>query len=221
MSNNSNDYQDMTRAERIKHRRDTLRLSPQYISRYIGVNRVTYLKWESGEVTDIAWTKFNKLAEVLLTTPHWLEYGAEHEEYTYNNYAGDIKEALSGKHIIKGPAMPIYVIENGNIKAKPGFYVDMPAKSANVYAVQLKEDNDVFKAHAGDALILDKDEEPTPGEEVLITVNGVSQFYIFNYEKDGEFNVTDTSGRKILNNQDISEISAVVAVARNSYVKKN
>ena len=215
------DFSEMTRAERIQHRRNTLKLSPQYISRYIGVNRVTFLKWEKGEVEDIAWPKFIKLAEVLLTTPHWLEYGAEHEEYTYNDSAGDIKNTLTGKHIIKGPAIPVFSIESGNIKPKNGFYVDMPAKSCNVYAVQLKDVSEEMKAQAGDALIIDKEAELTPGEEVLITTEGESQFYVFNYERDGEINLTGHAGRKILNKNDIAEISAVVAVARNSYVKKN
>ena len=214
-------FSEMTRGQRIKLRRNTLKISPQYISRYIDINRVTYLNWEKDEVGDISWPKFMRLSEVLMTTPYWLEYGKEHEEYTYNDQKGDIKNAVAGQYITKSSTMPLYSIVDNKLKLKDGFYIDMPAKSMNVYAIQLDDHYPHIKAHTGDALIIDKSAKLTPGEEILIRTHSSIGIYIFNYHEEDKYNITDGVDRKIVNKDDVIEASAIVGVARNGYVKKN
>lgn len=216
------DFTEMTRAERMKHRRSKLKLSPSYIGQYIGVTRVAYLQWEGGKVKDIAWDKFNKLAEVLLTTPQWLEYGISCETYVANDSEGNIKESLSGSHIVKSSSIPAYQLnDDGILSSNSDVIVDMPAKTPDIYAIQVKHDEPDLRSHAGDALIIDANADLVPGEEVFVRLkSGQCSFPVFNYQKDNEVNLTQSSGKVIYKLDDIDEMSPIVGIARNSYVKK-
>lgn len=214
---------NMTRDERIKYRRNKLKLSPSYVAKCVGVSRVTYINWEEGKVTDIAWPKFNRLADVLLTTPDWLEYGAAIEKYVHNGADGEITKALSGIHIIKSTSIPVYHVGDAGIdlSKETNEYVDMPAKSSSIFALKIGLDNVICRAHAGDALILDGNTEPVPGEEVYIEfLNGSSNIYVFNYKRDGQVNCSNNQNKVIFEEKEIKKMVAIVAVARNSYIKK-
>lgn len=216
------DFPRMSRGERIKHRRFKLKLSPAYIAKYVGVSRIGYLNWEEGRVEDISWPKFMKLADVLLTTPHWLEYGKTHESYIFNDAEGDITSSLQGVHIIKSTGIPV----RGTIGAisedgKHTEVVDMPAKSTEILALRVDVDLPIYRAHTGDALILDPNSEMMPGEEIYLHFKkkpGV--ICTFNYKKDGQINCSTDSGKVIFEESEVDKIYAVVGVARNGSIKK-
>jgi len=217
------DFENMSRDQRIKYRRMQLKLSPSYVAKYVGVSRVAYVYWEDGAVNDISWNKYSKLAEVLLTTPQWLEHGKSNEMYICNDANGDITKNLSGVHIVKSNSIPILGDVGKKIKDanKSSEYVDMPAKNGSMLALRLKKDSEICRAHIGDALILDPDAEKLPGEEVYVTFkNGDAIVCSFNYLNDNELNCTTEDGKEIYQAQDIDSIYPVIAVARNGYIKK-
>ena len=216
-------FAEMSRGERIYHRRTSLKLSPAYVGKCVGVTRVSVLNWEEDDVNDIAWPKFEKLAEVLLTTPDWLEHGRAAESYISNSADGEIIKCLSGTHVLKSESIPIKAISENGIddNSSTGEYVDMPAKSGGIFAIKLEFDNGLCRAYAGDAIILDEGAESVPGEEVCIEFsNGKSGIYVFNYLRDGQINCSDEKGKVIFNETDVKRMIPIVAVARNSYVKK-
>jgi DNA-binding XRE family transcriptional regulator len=217
------DYSKLTRGERIKLRRDACKLSPGYIAKFIGVSRVTYLYWEDGKVNDIAWPKFEKLAEVLLTTTHWLEYGKANELYVCNDIDGEITQSLEGVHIIKSNSIPVLgTLDKLIDKSKHTEVVDLPAKNSEIFALRLPKASSMCRAHAGDAIILDPNCELLPGEEVFLRfikdkTPGV--LCTFNYQKDGQVHCTTEEGKAIFDCADIYRIYAVIAVARNGHIK--
>ena len=62
----------MTIGERIKYRRESMRLTQDYIAKKLGVAIQTIYKYENGIVTNIPLDKIEKIATALETTPAYL-----------------------------------------------------------------------------------------------------------------------------------------------------
>ena len=213
----------MTRQERIKHKRNKLKLSPSYIAKIIGVSRVTYTNWEDGRVIDIAWPKFNKLAEILTTTPEWLEYGLPNDKYLYNDTGGNITRSTEGIHVIKNASIPIFDSSEKNIDSHSltPEYIDMPAKSRNVLSIKINSENTLCKANMGDAIIIDESAECIPGEEIyIIFKNSPSVICIYHQKKDNKLTCSNEAGKVIFDMTDIQALYPVIAVARNGIIKQ-
>jgi DNA-binding XRE family transcriptional regulator len=217
------DFSKMTRQERMKLRRNKLKLSPSYIAKCIGVSRVTYTNWEDGRVLEISWPKFVKLSETLLTTPQWLEYGQTNEQYIFNDSDGNITRSLEGVHVVKNTSIPVFSLDDKTIDIHEltDEYVDMPAKAGNIFAIKLDKDNNLCRAHMGDAVIVDQQAELISGEEVYITFeNAPAQICIFNTKRNNEISCLTEGGKAIFKEDEVIAIYPVIAIARNSNIKK-
>ena len=101
-----NKFSRMSRGERLKYKRTRLGISPSYVAAQIGVTRPTYTFWEQDKIKDISYRLVVKLADVLLTTPNWIETGQPGTQFYSNDENGNrINETLSQKieseHILK------------------------------------------------------------------------------------------------------------------------
>lgn len=220
-----------TRGERIQFRRNRLGLSKGYVYKRIGVSHVTFLNWETDEVKELTWVNFEKLAEVLLTTPAWLETGKTDERYQCTNATGDLTKELTGIHIVKNESIPILGDDASGVKnIEKGFsdksgkcdYIDLPAKNARMFGVRIFNNDTIPGAQAGDAIIIDPNAEKQPGDEILtIDKDGLITVGIFNYIRDNEIAITYSSGKKLLNEQDFIYTFPVAAIVRSGKIKRS
>jgi DNA-binding XRE family transcriptional regulator len=217
------DFSKMTRQQRMKYRRNKLKLSPSYIAQCINVSRVTYTNWEDGRVDEISWPKFMKLAETLLTTPQWLEYGHATEQYIFNDHDGNISRTLQGQHIIKNTSIPVFTLEDKNIDVlqQTAEYVDMPAKAGIVFAIKLLANNSLCRAHIGDAIIVDAQADLINGEEIYLTFKEAPpQICVFNTKREGQLHCLTEDGKIIFSLDEVDQVYPVIAIARNNSIKK-
>lgn len=63
---------DMTTGERIKLRRNQLRINADTLAEKVGVSRSTVFRWEKGEIEKVPLTILGPLSEALQTTPEYL-----------------------------------------------------------------------------------------------------------------------------------------------------
>lgn len=62
----------MTTGERIKARRREIGMSAESVAARMGISPATVYRWENGYIEKVGGDQLNKLAEILLTTPHYL-----------------------------------------------------------------------------------------------------------------------------------------------------
>lgn len=217
-----NKFSRMSRGERLKYKRTRLGISPSYVAAQIGVTRPTYTFWEQDKIKDISYRLVVKLADVLLTTPNWIETGQPGTQFYSNDENGNrINETLSQKieseHIeIKG-----MVGKSVAMDLKSEFSVNLPAASKAIYAVSLAENSAICAANTGDALIVDSDKEIVPGEEVLVIFKGLPcEVAIFGMSDNGKLHCRNESGKQIYDYNSLTAVHPIVAVARHSYLIK-
>lgn len=67
----------MTIGERIKARRKETGLKAENIAKELGISKVTYYRWENGDIKKIDVMQFVKLCDVLNADPNSLLIGAD------------------------------------------------------------------------------------------------------------------------------------------------
>lgn len=219
-----------TRGQRIQFRRDRLGLSKGYVYKRVGISHVTFLNWENDSVKELSWVTEEKLAEVLLTTPVWLETGRADERYQCTNSNGDLTKELKGVHVVKNESIPIIGndadgvknIDKGFSERHKGDYINLPAKDANMFGVRIFNNDTIPGAQAGDAVVVDPNAEKRAGDEVLTIDNdGLITVGVFNYINDNELGITYITGKKLLNPKDFTHILSVVAIIRSGQIKRS
>lgn len=82
----------ITISQRIKQRREFLKLTPEQVARKIGVNRATVYRYENNSIEKMPITVLEPIAKALETTPAYLMGWQENpdDELTYDNSKPEI-----------------------------------------------------------------------------------------------------------------------------------
>ncbi|PSW48367.1 helix-turn-helix transcriptional regulator [Photobacterium leiognathi subsp. mandapamensis] len=147
-------------SDRIKQRREELKLSKTEVAKAANSSVTMVSKWEAG--MGMGFDYAARVAEKLNVSLEWLYYGGE-----------EIGLACS-------PSAHIPIV--GNTQAGPdrawldlgypaGYsdeYVDFPTKARNVYALKVVGNSMSPRILEGEAVLVDPESEPATGEEVVV-----------------------------------------------------
>lgn len=100
----------ITISQRIKQRREFLKLTPEQVARKIGVNRATVYRYENNSIEKMPITVLEPIAKALETTPAYLMGWQENpdDELTYDTGKPEILvlyESLPKKTTRKSPCL--------------------------------------------------------------------------------------------------------------------
>lgn len=155
----------MTLGDRIRTRREELRLSQEELAKKLGYkSRSTIAKLESGE-NDLTQSKVKAFAKALNTTPRWLldyddvETGSTHP-------AKGVQVSVLGNVAAGIPITAItYVEEYEEISQKL-------AKSGEFFALKIKGDSMLPRIADGDVVIVRQQSVVESGDVAVVLVNG-------------------------------------------------
>lgn len=158
--------------------------------------------------------QLSNIARCLDVSPAWLFFGISDKE---------VREEPPGYRSI-AQSLPITgTTETGASKKQLG-HIEVPRPTANSYALIATRAKWAPRIYEGEAVLIDPDVNPEPGDEVLI--NHLGEIKLFNLiKKTGkQITVGDFEGknrRYILKQGDIKYIHTIIAVFRTNKVINN
>ncbi|MCL9783638.1 helix-turn-helix domain-containing protein [Vibrio sp. S4M6] len=200
--------------DRIKMRREELKLSKTELAQAAECSITMVSKWEKGMTMGIEFAA--RLCEKLDVSLNWLYYGI-----------GDSSSnCVTTKIPIVGNTQAGPDKEWFNLDYPSGFgdsYIDFPAEGRNVYALKVVGDSMSPRILEGEAVIVDPESEPATGEEVIVRLqDGDVMVKTLAAMRDGQIfldSFNNGYSRMTFPLSDVATIHPVIGVARSSKIK--
>lgn len=189
-----------TQGQRIRRLRRERGLTQKQLAEAVGVSRASVTQWESGEIGELKSGSLLRTAEVLGTTPGYLETGRE--EPTLE--AGPPVSEFRAAPIVGTAQLGVhgYWVEMEYPVGHGDGFVDVPTRDVNAYAVRVKGDSMAPAIRSGWIVVVEPNRQLVPGEYVLVkTKDGRSMVKELLFQRDNELSlmsVNDEHGRTTL-----------------------
>lgn len=202
--------------ERAKSRMHEMGISQQTLAQSLGSTRGAVGHYLSGRRNPNL-QQIQIIAKKLQVHPAWLLYGQEIMEIREEQAAYSSIQAAQYNIPVTGTTVsgPGNVIE-GQIK--------LTTQSNNCYALNIVGPDYSPRMYEGEAILIDPDLEPSPGDEVIIkSGNGVSLYTLINIrnQKITLNELNKKQARKVIELSDIQFIHCIVAVIRDNVIKRD
>lgn len=159
----------MTIGERIKKRRNELRLSADEVAKALGKNRATIYRYESNDIEKLPTEVLEPLARVLLTTPAALMGWSDDPE---PSNISDIYTDLYRIPLFESASAGFGVTANSDIIDYIPLYIKNPAEAAQTIAIKVKGDSMYPKIEDGDIIIVRKQDSVDSGSIAVVLIDG-------------------------------------------------
>lgn len=202
-----------TWVDRTRNRMQMLGTAQEQLAARLGCTRGAVGHYLSGR-RDPTLDQLSNIARCLDVSPAWLFFGISETE---------VREEPPGYSSI-AQSIPITgTTETGAHKKQLG-HIEVPKPTANSYALIATGARWAPRIYAGEAVLIEPDLDPEPGDEVLINHLGEIKLYNLIKKTGKQITVGDFEGknkRYILEQSDIKYVHTIIAVFRTNKVINN
>lgn len=172
-----------TTGQRIKEKRQRLRLSLQSVADKLDVNRSSVMRWENGETSHIKLPILERLAQILQTTPEYL-MGYEEDDLWDSSSRNPLPESVCMIPVLDKIQVTDDTFEWQNIS---GYQVANAEFRHNSFFICITEDSMAPQLNIGDFVLIHRQNTLSNGDAGLFALdNGEAMIRLFYCENGVE-----------------------------------
>lgn len=169
--------------QRIKQKRESQKLSLQYVADKLDINRSSVMRWENGETNRIKLPMLERLAQILHTTPEFL-MGYESDDSIYS-----LEYGITPKEACLIPVWESLPLPKNAFREQTAIDYEITSlnKRHNCFFLHVSDDSMAPQLEKGDHVLVHRQKTLSNGELGLFLLDGKQHIIrLYEHEKQLE-----------------------------------